>query len=277
MLSLLMAKACSSGNCTGDSIHFAASVELLHNATLLHDDVADQADTRRGFPTVRSLMGPSSSVLVGDFWLVRSLASILDSKKEHHDKALKLFSATLSDLAQGEMLQLQKASTADTTFEDYLDIIYRKTSSIFVCACRSGALSVDAPLEYMDAAGEYAKYLGYAFQMKDDIFDYQPQSQAGKPVGVDILEQKITLPLLVVMKEMTENERDGIRSKIRNITPGDRDEIIELVRSRGGLEKALAVSNEYCAKAVAALAPLPESKAKQYLEGLVDYVVNREK
>lgn len=277
ILTLLVAKACNSDVCREDTISFASAVELLHNATLLHDDVADQADMRRGCPTVRAMLGPSSSVLVGDFWLVRSLKLVLESRQDLHEKVLKMMSSTLSDLAEGEMFQLQKASTADTTFEDYLKIVYCKTSSIFSLACKCGALSVDAPARYMDAVEEYATYLGYAFQMKDDVFDYQERPQAGKPAGLDILEHKITLPLLKVLEQMSPEQEKQVRGMVTDGTGESRDRIVEMVRKAGGIQMALEASSLYCEKAVAALAPLPESQAKDSLIHIVRYAVSRDK
>ena len=195
LLALLVARACSGHQISEATIRYAAAAELLHNATLLHDDVADNSDQRRGVPTIMSLMGPSVSVLVGDYWLVKAMEMILGSSEEDH-MVTKIFSKTLSDLAEGEMLQLQKAQNGDTVQDDYLRIIYSKTASLFEAACVSAAISVNASEEYMTAARNYAVALGIAFQIKDDILDYSGTESVGKPLGVDILEQKITMPLL---------------------------------------------------------------------------------
>lgn len=268
MLALLMARACSpQGRTCRDSIRFAIASELLHNATLLHDDVADESDQRRGYPTVRALIGPSASVLVGDFWLVRAVRSILDAE-QGQNMAISLFSKTLSDLAEGEMLQLQKADSGDTVLGDYLDIIYRKTASLFVSTMTLAAVSVGASEEMKDAAAGYGRFLGLAFQMRDDIFDYMPAAEIGKPVGIDIVERKITLPLLCALDNVGEDERKRIRGMIVNMSPERREEIMAFVRDNGGLEGAQTVLDEYTAKAVAALSALPASRDRDILEKL---------
>lgn len=263
MLALLMARACG-GQANRDSIRVAIASELLHNATLLHDDVADESDQRRGNPTVRALMGPSVSVLVGDFWLVKAVRSILEAERGQN-LAISLFSRTLSDLAEGEMLQLQKAASGDTVMEEYLDIIYRKTASLFVSTLTIAAESVGAPRPMVDAAAEYGRCLGLAFQIRDDIFDYMPSGDIGKPVGVDVMERKITLPLLCAMDNVGKGEQERIREQMRNITPELRDGIIAFVRSNGGIEGAQEVLEEYSAKAVEALSVLPSSKDRDML------------
>ena len=169
VLTLLAAGAC--GGVNADSVRFAAASELIHNSTLLHDDVVDGAEERRGKPTVMSILNGPASVLVGDFWLVKALRCILDADRSS-ERALRLFSKTLTDLAEGEMLQLQKASAGDTTRADYLRIIYAKTASLFEAAALSGAVSAEAPEEWTAALAGYARNLGLAFQIKDDIFDY---------------------------------------------------------------------------------------------------------
>lgn len=272
-LALLMARACG-GRANRDSIRVAIASELLHNATLLHDDVADESDRRRGNPTVRALMGPSVSVLVGDFWLVKAVRSILEAERGQ-DLAINLFSKTLSDLAEGEMLQLQKAASGDTVMEDYLDIIFRKTASLFVSTMTIAAESVGAPRSLADAAAEYGRCLGLAFQIRDDIFDYMPSGDIGKPVGVDVMERKITLPLLCAMDNVGKEEQERIREQVRNVTPELRDGLIAFVRANGGIEGAQKVLEEYSAKAVEALSALPPSKDRTILEELAVSLAKR--
>lgn len=274
MLSLLVSGACSGGHINSDSVKLAVAAELLHNATLLHDDVADSSDQRRGKPTLRKLMGPEASVLVGDFWLVRAVKAILDVEK-NHDRAVAIFAQTLSDLAEGEMFQLQKASSCDTVFEDYLRIVYGKTGSLFVASCLTAALSVEATAEFESAAVEYGKNLGYAFQMRDDIFDYSCGALVGKPTGIDVMEQKITLPLLCALDNVDEAKRTYIRSLVRDITPEKRDEIISFVRENGGLEGAQRTLEDYSYRAVAALDVLPSSVYKDSLVAMAEYLTIR--
>lgn len=278
MLALLFARACAGGKVTDATIRYASSAELLHNATLLHDDVADDSDQRRGVPTIRSLMGPSVAVLVGDYWLVKAMELILGGE-EGDTAVIKIFSKTLSDLAEGEMLQLQKAQNGDTDKESYLRIIYNKTASLFEAACVSAAVSVDAVQEYVVAAREYATALGLAFQIQDDILDYAGTESVGKPLGVDILEQKITLPLLGAFSNAGAQEESRVRSMVRDIVshPEYRDEIVSFVKCNGGLEYARRELQEYVDKAVNALSVLPDSYEKECLASLAYFTAERNK
>ena len=276
IVTLLVARSLGGGTCNGDSVKCAVASELLHNATLLHDDVADESDERRSRPTLRRLMGPSASVLVGDFWLVRAVKAILDIEKDEN-RLVTLFAKTLADLAEGEMLQLQKASSLDTSYEDYMDIICRKTGSLFITCCTAGAVSVGASDAIRAAAAEYGRCIGCAFQIRDDIFDYMPRTSVGKPVGVDLVEGKITLPLLGALKNMTPAEDAALRASLRGITPSRRDEVVALVREKGGLEYAQRVLGEFVAKAVDALSAFPDGKDKEYLARLARYIAIREK
>lgn len=276
MISLLVARACAGGGGNPDSIRFAAAAELLHNATLLHDDVADRSSERRGFPTVMSLLGSSASVLIGDYWLVRAMENIL-AASAHGNEVIRIFSKTLSSLAEGEMLQLQKASSGDTDEDDYLRIIYSKTASLFETTAVSAAISVDAGKELVEAVRDYAVSLGIAFQIKDDIFDYSEGQDIGKPVGIDLEEQKITLPLLGALRAVPAEEAAAVRKKVMDIheCPEYKDEIRAFVRSNGGVEYAAAVLDEYVAKAKAALSVLPDSKEKEYLERIAGFTAYR--
>lgn len=278
MLSLLVARACSAGRITEASVCYAAASELLHNATLLHDDVADSSDERRGVPTIRSVMGASVSVLVGDYWLVKAMECILSCHTSLDGRVIRLFSRTLSDLAEGEMLQLQKAESCDTTEEDYRRIIFNKTASLFEVSAVSAAISVNAPAEMEDAVRRYAGSLGLAFQIRDDIFDYAVSSaQIGKPVGVDIMEQKMTLPLLGALRMAGEETAADIRRKVMEIHshPEYREEIIGFVRDYGGIGYAMDRLGEYLDEAVTALDVLPETREKLYLIEIADYVGKR--
>ena len=273
MLSLLSAGAC--GGINADSVRFAAASELIHNATLLHDDVVDGASVRRGKPTVMSILNGPASVLVGDFWLVKAIRCILDADR-YSERAIRLFSKTLSDLAEGEMLQMQKASDCDTTREDYIRIIYSKTASLFEAAALSGAVSAEAPEEWTAALAGYARNLGLAFQIKDDIFDYTGGDALGKPVGIDLREQKITLPLLCALDSAPE-EAPAIRTLVGQIS--DHPELADNVRSfvldHGGVEKAVDEMDKYIAEAVFCLEELPQSPEKSYLADLARFVGER--
>lgn len=261
LISLLVAKALGEPN--DDSLHYAAASELLHNATLMHDDVADESSERRGAPTVSAMLGPSAAVLVGDFWLAKAVETVFVT--ERFSRVVKFFSDTLSDLAEGEMYQLEKASSADTTEEDYFRIIQCKTASLFVAAAMSGACSVDAPEELQEAAKAYATALGTAFQIKDDILDYAGSGELGKPVGMDLKEQKITLPLIGALSTL--EDESPVRDKILHIHehPEYCGQLHSFVIERGGIEYAAARLQEYIDKAVDALRPVPDSPTRDAL------------
>ncbi len=277
MLALLMARACSPGEVNDATVSYAAASDLLHNATLLHDDVADGSEKRRGNPTIMSLMGPSVSVLVGDYWLVKAMELVLNVDDTGSSGVMKIFAKTLSDLAEGEMLQLQKAQSGDTSEEDYLKIIYSKTASLFEAACVSAAISVDASEEYVRAAREYAVALGLAFQIQDDILDYSGTEAVGKPLGADILEQKITMPLLGALTNVSEERAKEVRSMVRNIAdrPEYRDEIVAFVKGNGGLEYAVARLKGYVESAIRVLDVLPDTEARKFLVELAYYTAQR--
>ena len=276
LLTVLFARACAGGAITEATIRYASAAELLHNATLLHDDVADGSDKRRGVPTIMSLMGPSISVLIGDYWLVKALDLIL-SDAPSDSVVLKIFSKTLSALAEGELLQLQKAQNGDTVEADYLRIIYNKTASLFEAACVSAALSVDAPENMQKAAREYSVALGNAFQIQDDILDYCGSDSVGKPLGVDILEQKITIPLLGAFANVSDQEEARVRTLVNDIVghPEHKDAIVEFVKTNGGIDYARRRLNEYVDEAVSALEALPDTQEKDFLVQLAYFTARR--
>ena len=274
LISLLVARACGTPNEASHRV--AAATELLHNATLLHDDVADDSGERRGVPTVNALLGPRSAVLIGDFWLAKAMETMIDSEGLRGDVA-KFFSKTLVDLAEGEMLQLEKSSTADTTYEDYFKIIYCKTASLFETACISAAFSVGAPQEYCEAVRRFARAAGIAFQIKDDIFDYVGDSGIGKPVGLDLRERKITLPLLCALDGC--EDAASVRALVLscNVSSADCDRVHSFVMERHGVVKALDKLDAYILEAVRALDVLPDSEAKDYLAEIARYIGIRKK
>ena len=258
---LLIAKALR-GLCNERVVRCAAAAELLHTATLLHDDVADNAPTRRGVPTMMALYSPTTAVLLGDFWLSRAMDLIID----HPDKrVLHIFSKCLGDLAEGEMIQLEKAQKADTTEEDYQRIIYSKTASLFEAAIVSSACSVDADEAELACCRAYARHIGQSFQMMDDILDYSPELAIGKPVGQDILEKKITLPLFGLFARAPKQVARDIRRRMRNPDPELVPDVFALVKQYDALGYARACLAEEVRQAVESLAPLPESEAKSYL------------
>lgn len=263
LLTLLFARICNGSAVSEESVKTAAAIEILHNATLLHDDVADEAMTRRGIPTVLSRLGAVPAVLVGDFWLASAVTLLSDSSDMKW--TLDEFAHTLTNLAEGEMLQQQKAFTSDTTVEDYLRIIYCKTASLFVTACECGAKSVKADSAQMQAAGRYGKALGLAFQIRDDILDYSGDEKTGKPVGVDLQEQKITLPLLGALSASADEAQ--WRKKIHDIPthPEYCGQIRRFVLSEGGVEYAEEKLNAYVAEALQALEVFPDCREREIL------------
>ena len=274
MLTLLSAGAC--GGINGDTVRFAAAAEMIHNATLLHDDVVDGAATRRGKPTVMSILSSPASVLIGDYWLVKAIRRILDAER-YSERAIRLFAKTLSDLAEGEMLQLEKASSCDTTREDYLRIVYSKTASLFEASVLSGAVSAGASEEWTAALAGYARNLGITFQIKDDILDYAGDAALGKPVGIDLKEQKITLPLLCALDSVPMEEASGVLALVGRISdePALADRVRAFVLDHGGVDKAVAEMEKYIDEAVSCLDELPPSPEKPYLVELARYVGER--
>ena len=267
MVTLLVASAI--GKPTQASRVYAAATELFHNATLMHDDVADASTERRGQPTVSALLGPAAAVLVGDYWLARAVELVLSTPG--HGEIPRLFSRTLTDLAVGEMLQMEKAATGDTTEEDYLRIIHCKTASLFCTAAETAALSVGASPAQLDAARTYAAALGTAFQIKDDILDYAGTDALGKPVGVDLREQKITLPLLGALAGSPREAE--IRAMVREIPahPEYCASIRQFVAERDGIGYAAARLETWVERAVRALDAFPVSTAREYLAEIARY------
>lgn len=275
MLSLLMARACGGGVAREDSVRYAAAAEMLHNSTLLHDDVVDGSTQRRGHPTISAVLGGTGAVLVGDYWLVRAVKVILDAGARSSE-VVSLFAKTLGDLAEGEMLQMQKAEVGDTSQDDYMRIIYSKTASLFETACVSAVISVDGDDTLKAAAREYGICLGLAFQIKDDILDYDGKD-LGKPTGVDLREQKITLPLLGALKDMDDERNRMVRRMVCDIHghPEYVDRIVDLVHACGGIGYAEAMLSDFVGKAVDALSVLPDSREKSLLADLAGYTAGR--
>ena len=279
MLALLVAEAAGQATPPEDTYRYAAATELLHNATLLHDDVVDGATERRGIPTVASLLGGSAAVLIGDYWLQKCLRLILGARRET-DRVLRLFAQTLGHLTEGELLQMQKATTGDTTQTDYLRIIYGKTTSLFESTALSAAISVGAEESVVRAMGDFAVQLGLAFQIKDDIFDYSDAAEAlGKPVGIDLLEQKITQPLLCALEQVSPEEQKRIRGLVVRIAddPSLASEVSAFVKEHDGVSLAVAEMEKHVEMGISYLHVLPESKDKEYLEKLARFVGQREK
>ena len=275
-MSLLIGRSCA-GSVDDSGRKIAAAAELMHNATLLHDDVADGSEERRGFPTVSSILGDRASVLLGDYWLVKAMELILDCGPCSAE-ITRIFSKTLSDLASGEMLQLQKAAQGDTSREDYFRIIYSKTASLFEASCVSAAVCAGAPEDLVEAARAYGVNTGLAFQIKDDILDYTATDALGKPVGADLREKKITLPLLGALQRVGDDRNRLVRQMVCGIDahPEYYDRIREFVLKEEGVAYAESVLDEYIAKAKEALRPFPAGEATDLLAALADFIGERQ-
>lgn len=266
----MLAARISVGVCTSGSICCAATSEMVHTATLLHDDVVDESDTRRGAPTISALVSPRASVLVGDYWLSRGVKTLVGNCGI---ETFGEFAQCIDDLSRGEMFQIEKAASLDTTYDDYIRIISYKTASLFRTAMRTGARNSGAGKAQVEAVDSFALHLGLAFQMRDDILDYSPSLAIGKPTGVDIRERKITLPLLGAF----ENAGAEARAELLGDVDNDRfDGVMGFVAENGGIEYAQAVLVRETALAVASLADFADSEAKDLLVRLAQSLCLRE-
>ncbi len=254
----------------------ACSVELLHTATLVHDDVVDESYERRGTFSVKALWKNKLAVLVGDYILARGLLLQLENKKYNF---LHLISKAVQDMSEGEILQVKKSRKLDIDDETYFEIIRKKTASLIATSMAIGAASVSDDQELLDKMYSIGQDAGIAFQIKDDIFDYQSKGLIGKPTGNDIKEQKITLPLLYVLNNSSTSERKRILRlvKRKNQNSDVIKELIQLVTDRGGLEYATTKMNEFKDRAVNALMEFRECEARSSLIELMNYITIRKK
>jgi len=268
LLVLLSAKLCGTPN--EATIVSAGLVELLHTATLIHDDIIDEASIRRGVPSVNAVWQNKVSVLMGDFLFSRSLTNML---RLRNYEALELLSKTSEALSSGEILQLAKSSNNGMDEETYFRMIWLKTASLFASSCKVGALSVGSNAEQTGALWEFGKYLGMAFQIKDDLFDYTAkEGSIGKPIGRDLKSNLITLPLLHVLNTMEKAESRKIREAIQNgLVPDDVKKINDLIFSNGGIRYTENKLNEISDKAKLALGIFPDSEIKESLIGFITF------
>lgn len=251
--------------CDERIIQIAVASEMLHTATLIHDDVADDSQMRRGIPTAKAIYGNTASVLVGDYWLSKVIQNVVG----HPDRRiLETFARCLERLAEGEVLQIEKSITLDATQNDYFEIIYRKTAALFETAMLSAAYSSGATEEQCNAIGKYAFHYGRAFQIMDDIFDYSPQIETGKPFGQDILEKKFTLPLFGFFANAPEKEVSEFKVRVKEGDKNLATDAIDLVRKYGGIEYARKYLQKESLDAVDALVGFEKSEALDYLISL---------
>lgn len=273
MFVFLTAGVCGEIN---DSTHRgAALIELLHTATLVHDDVVDDANYRRGFFSVNALWKNKIAVLVGDYLLSRGLLLSVDNGDFH---LLQIVSNAVKEMSEGELLQSYKARKLDVDEEVYYEIIRQKTASLIASCCAVGAASVNGDLEMVSKMREFGEKVGMAFQIKDDLFDYG-EEEIGKPVGIDIKEKKMTLPLIFALSKADWLEKKKIIHLIRNKSNDKKavNQVIDFVKKSGGLEYAKEKMNGFYQEALGILEGFPESEYRASLLALVSYTIERKK
>ncbi len=272
-LLVLMAAKISGGICER-TYRGAVMVELLHTATLVHDDVVDNADKRRGFWSINKVFKNKVAVLMGDYLLSKGLMIAVQGKDFDF---LDVITNTVKRMSEGELLQIRKTRKLDIDEETYFRIIGDKTASLLETCCQIGALSASQNPEYIESMKQFGEFIGMAFQIRDDILDYEGSlSIIGKPIGGDIKEKKITLPLIYSLNQVSKEEADRIRKLIKNRKDKENvNEIINFVRNHGGIEYALNTASTYSNKAKDALAAFPDSQDKITMQALVDFIVDR--
>ncbi len=256
--------------------HAASMIELLHTATLVHDDVIDEANFRRNFFSINALWKNKIAVLVGDFLLSRGLLLAVQNKEFD---LLTIMSKAVQDMSEGELLQIEKARRLDITEDVYFDIIRKKTAALISACCASGANSAGQNKEIVEKMRLFGENTGIAFQIKDDLFDYTQTPFIGKPTGIDIREKKITLPLIYTLNSVPNETKDYIINIIKNHHTDEKKvlEVITLVKHHGGLKYAEEEMKKYHAKALNMLIDFEENEAKKSLILLLNYVINRKK
>lgn len=264
-----------SGGVTESSYRGAALIELLHTATLVHDDVVDDANYRRGFFSVNALWKNKIAVLVGDYLLSRGLLLSVDNGDF---ELLRIVSQAVREMSEGELLQIAKARKLDITEEVYYKIIRQKTASLIASCCAVGAATSGAEKDLIEKMRDFGEKVGMAFQIKDDLFDYG-EDEIGKPVGIDIKEKKMTLPLIYALNNASWLDKKRIIYLIRNKNEDKKsvNEVIDFVKASGGLQYATEVMKQYFEDALQILREFPESDYRDSLEGLVRYTIERKK
>jgi len=262
------------GNVNEKTYRGASMIELIHTATLVHDDVVDESFKRRNFFSINALWKNKIAVLVGDFLL--SKAVLLSTDHKDYD-LLSVISRTIREMSEGELLQLEKARKLDITEEVYYEIIRQKTATLIAACCEIGALSNGADENLAKKMMEFGTYTGMAFQIKDDLFDYLSSNVIGKPVGIDIKEQKMTLPLIHTLKIAGESERKYFFNTIKRYNNDQKrvKELIAFVKSSGGLDYAIKVMKDFQQKAKNILDEFPDSEVRKSLHMMLDYVIER--
>jgi len=260
-----------------ESAFVAASlIELLHTATLVHDDVVDGSPLRRGFFSINALWKNKIAVLVGDYLLSRGLLLAVD-KGEF--ELLRIVSRSVREMSEGELLQLEKTRDLNYSEEVYFDIIRQKTASLIAACCASGASAAKRSAEEIELMRQFGENTGIAFQIKDDLFDYGSGEETGKPTGLDIKEKKLTLPLIHALQQVDSKDRRWMVNVVKNRNEDGRavKKVVEMVTAAGGIAHANKMMYTYRDKAIAILHRFPHNEVRDSLEGLVQLTVERKK
>ena len=273
---LVFLSAGMNGTITEATFVAAGMIELLHTATLIHDDVVDEANERRGSFSINALWRSKIAVLVGDFLLSKGLLLAIESNEF---ELLRNMSHAVKEMSEGELLQIERSRKMNIDEETYFDIIHKKTATLIASCLVNGAVSAGAEQAMIDKMYEYGVNLGLAFQIKDDIFDYQAKGALGKPTGNDIKENKLTLPLIYALSRVDKVKKRRMLSQLRKSKRSQQavEEVIRFANEYGGIEYATDRMNEYKDKAIAALESFPESIYRDALIAMADFVVNRKK
>ena len=274
MLIFLFSKLLNSGNVNEKVYRGASVIELIHTATLIHDDVVDESKRRRGFFSINAIWKNKIAVLVGDFLLSRGMILCIENKDYDH---LDIISESVKKMSEGELLQIEKSRSLDINEKVYFDIIKKKTASLISSCCKIAAASVTKQKKIIESVSKIGENIGIAFQIKDDLFDYG-KKKIGKPRGIDIKEKKLTLPLIYTLTEVDKNKRKWLIKSIKkhNKNKSRVKEIIALVKDTGGLNYAVKKMNYYHKIALDDLKKLPENEFKESLIDMINYVIERD-
>ena len=275
MFVFLVSKMVSNGEVSERTYRGASVIELIHTATLVHDDVVDDSNRRRGFFAVNALRNHKIAVLIGDFLLSKGLLLSIDN---NDFDLLKIISIAVREMSEGELLQIEKARKLDITEAIYYEIIRQKTATLIAACCSLGAASVKPESEHVEVMRKFGELIGMAFQVKDDLFDYS-DDQIGKPTGIDIKEQKMTLPLIYVLNKASKEDKKWLINSIKNHNKDTKrvKQVIDFVKTNGGLDYAILKMKEFQLEAIKILDKYPESEYKNSLKLMVDYVIDRKK
>lgn len=275
MFVFLVAKMLDNGQVSERTYRGASVIELIHTATLVHDDVVDDSNRRRGFFSINALWKNKIAVLVGDYLLSKGLLLCIDN---NDFDLLKIISVAVREMSEGELLQIEKARKLDITEEVYYEIIRQKTATLIAACCSLGAASVKPNSSEVETMRRFGELIGMAFQIKDDLFDYG-DDKIGKPTGIDIKEQKMTLPLIYVLNHASEKDRSWLINSIKKHNKDKKrvKEVIAFVKTNGGLEYAVEKMKAFQKEALTILEQYPESPYKTSLELMVNYVIDRKK